>query len=69
MLHHTLMGGWQVKGEGNDRATARTDTQADAIKIARTISRNQGSELFIHGTGGQIRARDSHGNDPCPPKG
>lgn len=62
-------GGWQVKGEGNDRATARTDTQADAIKIARTISKNQGSELFIHGTNGQIRARDSHGNDPCPPMG
>ena len=28
-------GGWQVKGEGNSRATARTQTQAEAIKIAR----------------------------------
>ncbi len=62
-------GGWQVKGEGNNRATARTDTQADAVKIARTISRNQESELFIHGKNGQIRERDSHGNDPYPPQG
>jgi hypothetical protein len=25
--------------------------------------------LFIHGRNGQIRGRDSHGNDPFPPKG
>lgn len=41
-------GGWQVKGEGNSRATARTQTQTEAIKIARSISRNQESELVIH---------------------
>lgn len=41
-------GGWQVKGEGNLRATARTQTQAEAIQIARGISRNQNrSWLFI----------------------
>lgn len=62
-------GGWQVKGAGNSRATVRTNTQTDAIRIARTISQNQGSELFIHRPNGQIRAKDSHGNDPYPPKG
>ncbi|MDI9461677.1 MAG: DUF2188 domain-containing protein [Saccharofermentanales bacterium] len=62
-------GGWQVKGAGNKRATARTSTQAEAIKIAREISRNQESELVIHRTNGQIRDKDSHGHDPCPPKG
>ena len=62
-------GGWQVKGAGNSRATVRTNTQADAIRIARTISQNQGSELLIHRPNGQIRAKDSHGNDPYPPKG
>ncbi len=30
-------GGWQVKGAGNSRATVRTKTQADAIKVARNI--------------------------------
>ena len=62
-------GGWQVKGAGNSRATVRTDTQYQAINIAREISRNQHSELIIHGTNGRIRAKDSYGNDPYPPKG
>lgn len=62
-------GGWQVKGAGNSRATARTDTQADAINIGREIARNQQSELFIHRPKGQIRDKDSYGNDPFPPRG
>ena len=62
-------GGWQVKGAGNSKATKVTATQAQAIKVAREISKNQGSELVIHGTDGRIRAKDSHGNDPFPPKG
>lgn len=61
--------GWAVKGEGNGRATSVHDTQAEAIKSARDISRNNQSELLIHGRNGQIRERDSYGNDPYPPKG
>lgn len=61
--------GWAIRGEGNSRVTRVTSTQREAINIARTISRNQGSELFIHGANGRIRERDSHGNDPFPPKG
>ena len=64
-----LEGGWQVIGEGNERATVRTGTQQEAINIGREIARNQGSELVIHGTDGKIRQKDSHGNDPFPPKG
>lgn len=64
-----LDGGWQVKGAGNIRATVRTSTQKDAIGIARSISRNQGTELIIHGKDGRIRAKDSHGRDPFPPRG
>lgn len=60
---------WAVKGEGNQRNTAIYKTQKEAIDIARQISRNQGSELFIHNKQGQIRERDSHGSDPCPPQG
>ena len=62
-------GGWQVKGEGNSRATALTTTQKEAIGIARGISRNQGSELVIHRANGQIRDKDSHGRDSFPPRG
>ena len=62
-------GGWQVKGAGNAKATVRTTTQKEAIGIARTISKNQHSELVIHKANGQIRDKDSHGRDSYPPKG
>lgn len=62
-------GGWQVKGAGNSRATVRTNTQKEAIAVARAIAQNQRSEVLIHGTNGKIRAKDSYGNDPYPPKG
>jgi hypothetical protein len=35
----------------------------------KKISRSQESELFTHRKNGQIRDRDSYGNDPFPPKG
>ena len=59
---------WAVQGEGNSRRTSVHDTQSQAIDAARDIARNQHSELLIHGRDGQIRARDSYGNDPYPPK-
>lgn len=60
--------GWAVKGAGNERATKVYERQSDAIDRARDISRREGSELLIHGRDGQIRAKDSHGHDPNPPK-
>lgn len=62
-------GKWGIKGEGNSRLTVLYDRQSDAISAARQISKHQLSELFIHGTDGRIRARDSHGHDPYPPRG
>ena len=61
--------GWAVRGAGNRRATSVHPTQAEAIDTGRQIARNQGSELLIHGRNGQIRERDSYGNDPFPPRG
>lgn len=61
--------GWAVRGAGNQKATSVYDTQQQAIEAGREIARNQESELLIHGRNGQIRARDSYGNDPFPPKG
>lgn len=61
--------GWAVKGEGNSRATALTNTKREAIDRAREISRNQGTELVIHNRNGQIGQKDSHGHDPYPPRG
>jgi hypothetical protein len=61
--------GWAVRRGGADRATEVFDTQQEAIERAREISQNQGAELFIHGTDGRIRERNSYGNDPFPPRG
>ena len=64
----THEGGWAVRGEGNIKVTKVTRTQEQAIKVADGIARNQESETKIHGVNGQIRAGNSYGNDPCPPK-
>ncbi len=60
--------GWAVKGAGNSKATRVTNTQSEAIKIAQDIARNQRTDTKIHGENGKIRAGNSYGNDPCPPK-
>lgn len=62
-------GDWAVKGAGNSKPTKIVETQREAIVIAKEISKNQKSELFLHRRNGQIRERDSFGNDPYPPKG
>lgn len=62
-------GQWAVRKSGSERVTKVFKKQSDAIDHAREISQKQGSELFIHRRNGQIRDRDSHGNDPHPPKG
>ena len=60
-------GGWQVKGAGNQKATVIVPTQKKAIEAAKEIAKNQKSEVVIHGKNGQIRDKDSYGNDPLPP--
>lgn len=69
--HHVVKnpkGGWSVKRGGTSKASKVFDTQADAINYARDVSKNQGSELIIHGKDGRIRRTASHGKDPHPPK-
>lgn len=61
--------GWQVIGAGNSKATAVTNTQAEANEIAKRIATNQRSEVLIHGRNGQIRDKNSYGNDPDNIKG
>jgi hypothetical protein len=62
-------GNWAVRGEGNERVTRTAATQSAAMQIAREISINQRSEMFVHRPNGQIRDRNSYGSDPYPPKG
>ncbi|MBC7088485.1 MAG: DUF2188 domain-containing protein [Tissierellales bacterium] len=70
--HHVVPnkdGGWDVKKSGSQKASYHADKKAEAEKVAREISRNQGTELVIHGKDGKIQRKDSHGNDDYPPKG
>jgi hypothetical protein len=62
-------GKWAIKGAGNEKATKVVSTQKEAIGIAKKIAKNQQAELIIHRPNGQIRDKDSYGNDPFPPKG
>jgi hypothetical protein len=61
-------GQWAVQREGNNRASSLHDTQSEAIQSGRQIAQREELELFIHRPNGQIRDRDSYGNDPCPPR-
>jgi len=70
--HHVVpatQGGWNIKKGGAERASGHYDNKNDAIKSAREISKNQGTELKIHNKDGKISQSDSHGKDPFPPKG
>ena len=60
--------GWAVRGAGNSKVTKVTSTQKEAIEVAEQIARNQKSDTKIHGRNGKIRAGNSYGNDPFPPR-
>ena len=62
-------GAWAVRGEGNKRDTSHHKTQQKAQQRARGIAINQGGDVITHGRDGKIRARDSYGHDPFPPRG
>lgn len=64
-----LGGAWAVKGENNARYTKITQTQQEAIDVAKNIARNQKSELFIHGADGRVRTKYSYGKETVSPKG
>ena len=68
---HTVPHGdeWANVREGSERASSVHGTQAEAIERGREIAKNAGVEHLIHATNGQIRERNSYGNDPYPPKG
>ena len=72
--HHVVRnpdGGWDVKKPGAKRASAHTDTQAEAEKRAKQIVRKAGGgEVRIHGRDGRIRDSDTvpPARDPLPPR-
>jgi len=61
--------GWAVKKEGASRAASVHSTQSEAWTEARRLARGSGGEAFLKGEDGKIRARNTYGKDPFPPKG
>lgn len=57
-------GKWRVEREGQKRAIAVTETQAEAAKVGREAARNSKVEFNLHGRDGRVREKDSYGNDP-----
>ena len=69
--HHVVPnpdGGWDIKKGGAARSSGHFNRKQDAVDFGRQISRNQRTEFYIHKKDGRIQKKDSHGNDPCPPK-
>lgn len=62
-------GGWDIEQSGGQRSSGHFDTKQETVDRAREISRNQDTELVIHNKDSRISGKDSHGNDPFPPKG
>jgi hypothetical protein len=62
-------GGWQNKVEGNERASNVAPTKAVAQAKGREMAIERKTEHKIQNQNGQIKGRNSYGNDPSPPKG
>ena len=60
--------GWSTKLEGTDKPLSNHRTQQAASDAGKKIAQQNQSELIIHRPNGQIRDKDSFGNDSCPPK-
>lgn len=53
--------------EGASRASSKHSTQGEATEHARDLAIKEKVEVVIHRPNGQIRDKDSYGNDPHPP--
>ena len=60
---------WSVRRAGASRATGIYKTQREAISRARELAQNQKTILYIHGTDGRIRERNSYSCVSHQPKG
>jgi len=61
--------GWEVKVSEVEEPLSFHKTQAEAIKVGRTLAKSAKTEFVIHGRDGRIRQKDSYGNDPKSSKG
>jgi hypothetical protein len=62
-------GHWDVVREGSTRAQSSHATQEEAWEAGRAAAQQTQGEVLLHGRDGQIRERNTYGDDPNPPKG
>ena len=48
-------GKWDVIRDKGEKASKVVDTQAEAIKIAKGFSKNDGAEIVVYGKDGKVR--------------
>lgn len=62
-------GKWGSKKEGASRDSRVFDTQKESWDYSRSQAKDGSGEAYLQNKQGQIRERNSYGNDPFPPKG
>lgn len=62
-------GKWGSKKEGTSRDSRVFDTQQQSWDYSRSHAKDSGGEAYLQNKHGQIRERNSYGNDLFPPKG
>jgi len=57
-------GKWEAKAAGATRASGVAGTQNEAWNRSKDLARKSGGEAFLCNRQGQIRERNTYGNDP-----
>lgn len=58
-------GGWDVKKEGNQRASGHFDRKSDAVSRGKGLAKNQPlGQIKIHGRDGKIQTEHTYKKDP-----
>lgn len=60
--------GWAVISGSPQRHADIFGTQQEAVEQAKSIARNSGTSVYIHGTDGRIKATESYANDIAHPR-
>jgi Uncharacterized protein conserved in bacteria (DUF2188) len=56
---------WAVRRAGSLRSSGIYQTQHEALDAARGIARNQGVDLYVHGSDGRIHTRETYAKTPA----
>jgi hypothetical protein len=59
---------WAVKKEGVNKPISTHYTQAKAEEMTRKFAKQAEVEAVYHNRHGQIKEKNSYGNDPNPPR-